>query len=102
MRRIASCVSLRRGQDEALGLRLPVVSGAAPVRKIIIAPRLISGVTPCHAWQTRYYKDPWLNECAKVSTQEYCLAVWNKLLSPPQGMTCKLGPEGNTIDCDQE
>jgi hypothetical protein len=35
MRRIASCVSLRRGQDEALGLRLPVVSGAAPVRKII-------------------------------------------------------------------
>jgi len=72
------------------------------MRKIIIAVAFTLWITPCHAWQTRYYKDPWLNQCEKVSTQAYCLALWSKLLSPPQGMTCKLGPDGNTIDCDKE
>jgi hypothetical protein len=45
------------------------------MRKIIIAVAFILSVDPCHAWDIRYYIDPWLSECAKVSTQTYCLAA---------------------------
>jgi len=75
------------------------------MRKMIIAAALTLLATPCHAWQTRYYKDPFINQCAKgTSTQAQCLAMWFALRSPPQhfGMTCALGPDGNTIDCEKE
>ena len=82
----------------------PVAIERTKMRKIIIAAAFTLGVTPSHAWQTRYYKGPWLKQCARVSTKEYCLVAWNSLLSPPQhfGMTCLFGPDGNTIDCNKE
>jgi hypothetical protein len=75
------------------------------MREIIIAAAFTLWVTPCHAWQTRYYKDPFLNQCLKGTlTQIQCLAMWYSLRSLPQhfGMTCALGPDDNTIDCEKE
>jgi hypothetical protein len=72
------------------------------MKNIIHAVLFALMVTPCHAWDTRYYKDAWINQCKTISTEEYCLALWNKIPSQQQGMTCKIGPDNNTIDCDKD
>jgi hypothetical protein len=55
--------------------------------------------TPCYAWDTRYYQEPWLAQCVRTSTKDYCLAAWNKLPSSQPGMTCTRGED--TIDCSR-
>lgn len=61
-------------------------------------------ITNAHAWQTRYYREGWIAQCVKSSTQEDCNAVWDNLIgrNDKLGMICRLGSKGETMDCDRE
>jgi hypothetical protein len=63
-----------------------------------------SPFTAAHAWQTRYYKQAWLDQCPKSLTQEQCNATWDSLIPKNDaiGMICSLGSNGDTRDCDKE
>jgi hypothetical protein len=76
---------------------------------LFITAAVTLGVTetfpfPAAAWQTRYYREGWVAQCVKSSTQEDCDAVWDNLIgrNDKLGMICRLGSKGETMDCDRE
>jgi hypothetical protein len=59
---------------------------------IVVTLGVTGSITSAPAWQTRYYREAWLDQCVKTSTQEQCNAGWDNLIARNDaiGLICSL------------